>query len=379
MQSSRRTIVLSANSDWNIANFRVGLIRGLRGAGYDPVVIAPPDPAAESRMQSLGVERIPIAIERSGLNPLADFMLIRRYRTLLKGRRPAAYLGFTIKPNIYGTLAAASLGIPAVPNVSGLGTAFMRRGPLQQIVVRLYRIGFRRAPVVFFQNAEDRDLFVERRIVRQDQARVLPGSGVDLERFAPAPCADGPPTFLLIGRLLRDKGVVEFVDAARLLRPVLPEARFQLLGPIDEGNRSAISHAELDAWIEEGVIDYLGTTDNVRPFIAAATAVVLPSYREGLPRSLLEAAAIGRPLIAADAPGCRDVVEDGVNGYLCAVRDAGSLARAIRRLAELPAPARLAMGHAARRKVQEQFSEERVVTAYLDTLAAIDTAHSVTR
>lgn len=379
MQSSRRTIVLSANSDWNIANFRVGLIRGLRGAGYDPVVIAPPDPAAESRMQSLGVERIPIAIERSGLNPLADFMLIRRYRTLLKARRPAAYLGFTIKPNIYGTLAAASLGIPAVPNVSGLGTAFMRRGPLQQIVVRLYRIGFRRAPVVFFQNAEDRDLFVERRIVRQDQARVLPGSGVDLERFAPAPCADGPPTFLLIGRLLRDKGVVEFVDAARLLRPVLPEARFQLLGPIDEGNRSAISHAELDAWIEEGVIDYLGTTDNVRPFIAAATAVVLPSYREGLPRSLLEAAAIGRPLIAADAPGCRDVVEDGVNGYLCAVRDAGSLARAIRRLAELPAPARLAMGHAARRKVQEQFSEERVVTAYLDTLAAIDTAHSVTR
>lgn len=378
MQSSRRTIVLSANSDWNIANFRVGLIRGLRGAGYDPVVIAPPDPAAESRMQSLGVERIPIAIERSGLNPLADFMLIRRYRTLLKARRPAAYLGFTIKPNIYGSLAAASLGIPAVPNVSGLGTAFMRRGPLQQIVVRLYRIGFRRAPVVFFQNAEDRDLFVERRIVRQDQARVLPGSGVDLERFAPAPCADGPPTFLLIGRLLRDKGVVEFVDAARLLRPVLPEARFQLLGPIDEGNRSAISHAELDAWIEEGVIDYLGTTDNVRPFIAAATAVVLPSYREGLPRSLLEAAAIGRPLIAADAPGCRDVVEDGVNGYLCAVRDAGSLAGAIRRLAELPAPARLAMGHAARRKVQEQFSEERVVTAYLDTLAAIDTAHSGT-
>jgi glycosyltransferase involved in cell wall biosynthesis len=378
VQSSRRTIVLSANSDWNIANFRVGLIRGLRGAGYDPVVIAPPDPAAESRMQSLGVERIPIAIERSGLNPLADFMLIRRYRTLLKARRPAAYLGFTIKPNIYGSLAAASLGIPAVPNVSGLGTAFMRRGPLQQIVVRLYRIGFRRAPVVFFQNAEDRDLFVERRIVRQDQARVLPGSGVDLERFAPAPCADGPPTFLLIGRLLRDKGVVEFVDAARLLRPVLPEARFQLLGPIDEGNRSAISHAELDAWIEEGVIDYLGTTDNVRPFIAAATAVVLPSYREGLPRSLLEAAAIGRPLIAADAPGCRDVVEDGVNGYLCAVRDAGSLARAIRRLAELPAPARLAMGHAARRKVQEQFSEERVVTAYLDTLAAIDTAHSGT-
>jgi glycosyltransferase involved in cell wall biosynthesis len=192
---------------------------------------------------------------------------------------------------------------------------------------------------------------------------------VDLGRFSPALPAPGPPTFLFIARLLRDKGVVEFVDAARKLRQDLPNVRFQLLGPIDPGNRTAVRRAELDSWIKEGVIDYLGVTDDVRPFIAAATAVVLPSYREGMPRVLLEAGAMARPAIASHVPGCRDIIEDGVNGYLCAVRDPLSLATAMRRMAELPAARRLAMGDAARRRVQEEFSEEVVVDAYLKALA----------
>ena len=350
----------------------MGLIRALKDAGYEPVVIAPQDHAAEARMQALGVERIPVRIDRSGANPWADLRLLARYRALLRQLRPAAYLGYTIKPNIYGSLAAASLGIPALPNVSGLGTAFIRGGALQSLVTALYRVGFARAPVVFFQNDEDRQLFVARRIVRADQARVLPGSGVDLERFAPASPPPDPLTFLLIARLLRDKGVVEFADAARSLRAELPNARFQLLGPIDEGNRTAISRAELDSWVRDGVIEHLGTTDDVRPSIAAASAVVLPSYREGLPRSLLEAGAMARPLIATDVPGCRDVVEEGVNGYLCRARDARSLAQAMRRFADLPPAERLAMGDAGRRKVQERFSEEFVVRAYLDVLAGLD-------
>jgi glycosyltransferase involved in cell wall biosynthesis len=362
-----RTIVLSANSDWNIANFRPGLICALRGAGYDPVVIAPQDPAADDRMRELDVERIPIRIDRSGLNPVADLRLLADYRRLLGRIQPAAYLGFTIKPNIYGSMAAAALGIPAIPNVSGLGTAFIRPGVLQSIVTALYRLGFSKAPAVFFQNDEDRSLFVGRRIVRAKQSRVLPGSGVDLSRFAPAAPNEGPPVFLLVARLLRDKGVIEFVQAARSLGS--QGMHFQLLGPIDEGNRTAIGRLELERWVEEGVIEYLGVTDDVRPFLAAATAVVLPSYREGMPRSLLEAAAMGRPLIAADVPGCRDVVEDGVNGYLCTVRDPVSLASAMRRLAALPPTDRIAMGEAARSKVQEQFSEELVIGAYLEVLA----------
>jgi glycosyltransferase involved in cell wall biosynthesis len=350
----------------------VGLIRALKDAGYEPVVIAPQDPAAEARMNALDVERIALRMDRSGANPWADLRLLARYRTLLRQLRPVAYLGYTIKPNIYGSLAAASLGIPALPNVSGLGTAFIRGGALQGVVTALYRVGFARAPVVFFQNDEDRQLFVARRIVRGDQARVLPGSGVDLERFAPASPPPHPLTFLLIARLLRDKGVVEFADAARSLRAELPNARFQLLGPIDEGNRTAISRAELDSWVRDGVIENLGTTDDVRPSIAAASAVVLPSYREGLPRSLLEAGAMARPLIATDVPGCRDVVEEGVNGYLCRACDARSLAQAMRRFADLPPAERLAMGDAGRRKVQERFSEEFVVRAYLDVLAGLD-------
>lgn len=371
-----KTIVLSANSDWNIVNFRGGLIRALRTAGYEPVVIAPHDPSADRRMRELDVERIPIRIDRSGLNPWADLQLIGEYKRLLRRIRPVAYLGYTIKPNVYGCFAAASLGIPAIPNISGLGTAFIRSGPLQQIVKALYRVGFRRAPRVFFQNDEDRDLFVDRKIVRTDQARVLPGSGIDLDRFRPVPLPEGPPIFLLIGRLLRDKGVVEFVEAARQLRTEMPDGRFQLLGPIDDGNRTSVSKAELQSWIAQGVIEYLGTTDDVRPFIAAASAVVLPSYREGMPRSLLEAAAMGRPLIATDVPGCREIVEEGRNGLLCVVKDARSLASAMRRFAGMSLEDRIAMGKAARRKVQEEFSEERVIRAYLDALAAIEIERS---
>ena len=322
-------------------------------------------------MRQLKVERIPIRIDRSGLNPWADFRLFWAYRRLFRRHRPAAYLGFTIKPNIYGSLAAASLGIAALPNVSGLGTAFIRQGALQQVVTRLYRLAFQRAPVVFFQNEEDKGLFVDRRIIGPAQARVLPGSGVDLERFSPAPPPAGPPTFLFIARLLRDKGVAEFVEAARKLRPDLPHVRFQLLGPIDPGNLTAVGRRELENWMEEGVIDYLGVTDDVRPFIAAATAVVLPSYREGMPRVLLEAGAMARPVIASDVPGCRQIVEDGVNGYLCEVANAVSLADAMRRMAELPAEGRQAMGEAARSRVQQEFSETRVVDAYLQALAEI--------
>jgi len=319
-------------------------------------------------MRQLRVERVGIRIDRSGLNPFADLKLLGSYRRRLKRLSPAAYLGYTIKPNIYGSLAARLCGVPAVPNISGLGTVFLRGGLLGWFASVLYRRGLRGAPIVFFQNGEDLSEFVERKLVRPDQARLLPGSGIDLDRFAPAQLPPGPVTFLLIGRLLGDKGVREFVEAARTLRREGSEARFQLLGPLDAGNRTAITRAELDSWVEEGTLENLGETDDVRPFIARCHAVVLPSYREGLPRSLLEGAAMGRPLIASDVPGCRDVVDDGVNGILCAPHDAGSLAGAMRKLLTMSDEERSAMGAAGRAKVQAQFSEERVIEAYLQAL-----------
>jgi len=357
------TLVMSANSVWNIDHFRAGLIRGLAANGARTIVVAP---------GASGSDRIDIAIERSGVNPLRDAALVMAYRRILSRIRPAAYLSFTIKPNIYGAMAARLAGVPAIPNVSGLGTAFLGGSGFARFVSWLYRLAFRRCPTVFFQNRDDRDMFVARSIVTLDQARLVPGSGIDLGHFVPA-MGDDPatPTFLFIGRLLGDKGVHEYAEAARLVGRQLPGARCQLLGPIDGENRTAITRAELDRWIASGLVEYLGEAEDVRPYIAAATAVVLPSYREGLPRSLLEGAAMARPLVASDVPGCRDLVREGVNGTLCEPRNAASLAEAMLRLAELPSARRAQLGKASRTMVEERYSERFVIDAYLDALRAL--------
>lgn len=376
MPTVSRRVVLAGNSSWNIVNFRSGLIQALKLAGYEPVVIAPIDPAAEQRMAELGVERIVIAMQRSGLNPVADLRLLLTYRRLLKSLNPVAFLGFTIKPNIYGGIAARLAAVPLIANISGLGTVFIKRGRLLGLVSRLYRFAFKRAAVTFFQNPDDLALFVGRGLVSRAQAQLLPGSGVDLERFRPVPPAIGLTTFLFIGRLLGDKGVWEYVQAARIVRTDIPGVRFQLLGPVDEDNRSAVTQSEVNRWVAEGTIEYLGATEDVRPYIERATAVVLPSYREGLPRSLLEAAAMARPLIATDVPGCRELVEPGVNGYLCAARDSNSLAKAMKTMIKTSSDERALMGAASRRMAEQSYSETVVISAYLDALGKLSAPRS---
>ena len=224
-------------------------------------------------------------------------------------------------------MAAGSLGIPAINNISGLGAVFVRRGLLRQLVERLYRFALRRSVTVFFQNRDDLQLFVDRRIVTPAQAKLLPGSGVDLAHFTPAPLpAEGAVTFLLAARLLWDKGVGEFVEAARRLRRDFPDARFRILGNVERKSAAAVPLSKLQEWSGEGVIDYLGSADDVRPALAAADCIVLPSYyREGVPRVLLEAAAMGIPVITTDMPGCREAVEDGATGLLCEPRSVNSL------------------------------------------------------
>ena len=227
--------------------------------------------------------------------------------------------------------------------------------------------------MVFFQNEDDRDLFLERRLVNERQARLLPGSGIDLTRFVGRPMPDNGevPVFLMIARLLRDKGVFEYVDAARWLKSEIPASRFQLLGALGTENRTAIDARTVAAWETEGAIEYLDQTDDVRPFIERADCVVLPSYREGAPRTLIEAAAMARPVIATDVPGCRAVVEDGVTGFLCAARSGESLAAACQRFAALPIRRREAMGLAGRRKMEREFDQEIIVAAYRKALQDI--------
>jgi glycosyltransferase involved in cell wall biosynthesis len=374
---TQKTILISINAAWNILNFRLGLIRALQAEGYRVVALAPPD-AWSGRFAELGIEYHPIEIDRQGVSPLRDARLFARYYRILRRIRPDAYLGYTAKPNVYGSLAAQALGIPVINNVSGLGTAFIRQGLLTRIVSQLYRTAFRRSATVFFQNEEDRDLFVRGRLVRADRAGLLPGSGIDLDRFRPSPAPAPAPdaiAFLLIARLLWDKGVGEYVEACRRLRAELPGARFRLLGFLDVPNRTAVARADVEAWVAEGLIDYLGPADDVRPAIAAADCVVLPSYREGLPRTLLEAAAMAKPIIATDVPGCRQVVDKGMNGFLCAARDPGSLADAMLRMARLSGEERQAMGAAGRAKMEAEYDERLVVARYLAAIrAALDEA-----
>jgi glycosyltransferase involved in cell wall biosynthesis len=292
----------------------------------------------------------------------------------LKAIRPAAYLGFTAKPNIYGSLAAGICGVPVINNVSGLGTAFSKRGVLQSFVARLYKIALRRSSTVFFQNRDDLNLFERRRLVRRDQIALLPGSGVDLVRFSPRNASNGkgPFTFLFAARLLWEKGIREFVEAARILSADRDDVRFRILGIVEPTSPSAVPHEQLMRWEEEGIIDYLGSSDDVRESYSQADCVVLPSfYREGVPRVLLEASAMALPVITTDMPGCRDAVEDRVTGLLCNPRSVDSLVSAIGTLIQMTVEERRAMGLAGRRKMETQFDEAIVHRAYFDALAKI--------
>lgn len=361
-------IVLSINTSWNIVNFRSGLIRRLVAEGYRVIAVSPPDEHVPA-LVAMGVEHVAIAIDSKGLSPMGDLKLLADYWRILKRLRPAVYLGWTIKPNVWGSLAAHSLGVPVINNVSGLGTAFIKQGPVTRIVQLLYRAAFARSAMVFFQNRHDRDLFVGTRLVREARTALLPGSGINLADFAPTPVpSDGPFAFLLVARLLRDKGVVEYANAAQIVRKRRPDVRFRLLGFLDVANRTAVDRVTVESWVREGVIDYLGETGDVRPHLAAASAVVLPSYREGMPRSLLEAAAMGKPLIATDVPGCTEIARAGKNAILCKVRDSRSLADAMLAMLALSPSERAAMGAKSRAIAEAEFDTEVVEERYLEAI-----------
>ena len=367
--NGRRTIVFSSNTAWNLANFRGPIIAALVADGLRVIAAAAAD-GTESKLAELGAEFWPIPVEAASRNPLHDLRLFLSFLALFRKERPAALLTFTVKPNVYGTIAGRLAGVRCIATVSGLGSAFLAGGLTANILDRLYRLAFKGADAVFFQNDDDRNLFLQRNLVDARQVRRVPGSGVDLDRFKLAELPNGArPVFLLIARMLRDKGVAEFIEAARLLSERRPAPRLVMVGGAGVDNPSAVPFSEIERWVDDGMIEYAGAMEDVRPAIAAADCVVLPSYREGLPRSLLEGSAMGRPLIATDVPGCRDVVEDGVNGFLCAPRSAESLAEAIRRMADLSPKQRAAMGRQSRRKVESAYSVSQVVAAYRTELA----------
>ncbi len=362
-------IMVCANQAWNLVNFRAALITHFIERGYRVLAVAPHDPIWTARLQDMGCTFAPLPMQPSGQSPLSDMQTFLAILRLLRAHKPYAWLSWTIKPNIYGSLAARIAGVRAVPNVSGLGTVFIKRTMLTKIAMALYRLCFNRCTTVFFQNDDDRDLFVSRKLVRYDQTKILPGSGVDCDHFKPiAEDRPQPGQFLMIARLLADKGVREYVQAARALKAEFKDARFVLMGPGQVDNPTAIGEEELAQWIAEGTIEYMPPVDDVRPEMERSDWIVLPSYREGRSKVLLEAAAMGRPAITSDAPGCRDVVIDGKTGFLAKPADSVSLTLALRLAMMTDDQSWQRMARAARHRAETEFAPAIVIRLYREAL-----------
>lgn len=363
-------LLLTGNTCFKIANFREGLVRTLLAQGHEVLVLAPAD-AYRPKLEAMGCQVHDLPMDRNGTSPLAELRLLARIYGFLRHERPDFVFSYTIKNNIYSGLACRWLAIPFAPNVTGLGPAFNGVGLFNRGIRLLYRVAFARARMVFFQNTEDQATFLWARLISADRSRLLSGSGVDLSHFSASalPSCNQGIVFLLVARLLWDKGVGLFVDAARVLRARDPSLRFLILGPIDSASRSGVSYEKMQDWINEGDIEYLGEESDVRPALEGTHCLVLPTwYHEGMPRVLMEAAAIGRPAITTDTPGCRDAVIEGETGLLCAPRSLKSLIAALELFILMSPHARTEMAANAREHAEAEFDERRVVQAYISLL-----------
>ncbi len=363
-------IAIVLNTSWNIYNFRLPLLERLNGLGHEIIVMAPED--AYSRR--IPYPFYPILVQSKSLNPVRDMVLFfRLYRLLIK-TSPDILLLYTIKPNVYGNFAAYLLKIKTISNIAGLGALFINPGWVTKLAKILYRLAMKVPAKVFFQNNEDMEMFIREGLMSKTIAERIPGSGVDLARFTGSSAIEkkrGKFVFLLFSRMLWDKGVGEYVEAARSLLRKRADVEFQLLGFLDSDNPQAISGKEMERLTAADGIVYLGASDHVEDFIQKADCIVLPSYKEGLPRSLLEAAAMAKPIIATDVSGCRDVVEDGVNGFLCPPRDSKALLDKMEKMAGLDIRERIRLGNNGREKVKRDFDQNIVIEKYIRAVGDI--------
>lgn len=366
-----RVLFIAGNTRSLIAN-RGDLIRAMQEAGHEVHSLVP-DYDLLPEIEELGIEWQTVGLRRTGVNPVADAASIRELYRKIRGIRPDKVYAYTIKPVVYGVPAARWAGVPEVyAMITGMGYLFTGESPKQRLLravaSRLYRYALARTDAVFFQNPDDRALFEELGILgRSVRPVMVNGSGVHTDRFALAPLPDGPPVFLVIARLLGDKGVMEFVEAARILKARYPEARFQVLGPHDPRLPHALPAELVESWRDDPAVELLGAQKDVRPFIANAHVYVLPSYREGTPRSVLEAMSMGRPIVTTDAPGCRETVVEGENGFLVPPRTVEPLARAMERFILEPGliPA---LGGRSREIAVEKYDVGRVNAVIMDAM-----------
>lgn len=364
-------ILLVGNTAWSMYNFRRNVMLHLVKIGYKVSVLAPSEKDFDEKIRALGVDFYNLPLSAKGTNPLSDFALMLRIRKFLKQLKPDFAFFYTIKPNIYGGLAASWCKVPYIAVTTGLGYTFVVDNLVSKIARMLYKLSFKKAQKVWFLNNDDRDDFLRYRLLPEEKCFVLKGEGVNTHHFALQPMPKNQK-FLLMARMLWDKGVGEFVGAARILKKEFPQAEFNLLGFLNAENPAAISEAQIRQWESEGVVRYLGVTKDVRPYLQDSISMVLPSsYREGVPMTLLEAASMGRILITTDNVGCRDAVDPDKTGFLCPVKDEVALADAMRKVLQMTYDQKVAMGLAARQKVEQEFAEELIVKVYEHTLQHI--------
>lgn len=367
------TVLISSNTSWYLYNFRKNTILALVNEGYKVVLVSPQD-LYSKQLSEMGAEYYDISIDQGGTNPLKDISSLVQFIKIYRRIRPSFVLNFTPKNNIYSTLAAKLVGARVINNIAGLGALFISDSIPARIAKALYKYSQSKADFIFFQNEDDRTLFKNYQIARNVKSDRLPGSGADLSRFAVSFAPDDDTVrFLLVARMLYDKGIRQYVEAARELKGKYgTQVEFRLLGFLDVDNPSSVSKGQMDTWVNEGIVDYLGTSDNVEAEIAQIDCMVLPSYyREGVPKSLLEAGAMGKPIVTTDNVGCRETVDHGYNGFICEPRSTESLVVALDKIINMGHNQRLKFGENSRAKIEQEFDEKIVIKKYLSVLKSL--------
>ncbi len=369
-----KTIAFASNSSWYLFNFRRSSISKLVEMGYKVICFAPQD-SYSNELNALGCQFVDISINNNGKNPLEDLNLILSLYKLYKLHKPIAVFHFTIKLNIYGTLAASFSKVAAVNNISGLGTAFLERGSLNWLVKMLYKISQNFAFKIFCQNEDDFNLLLKDKLVPKNKLFLLPGSGVDLKKFHPDlrnTSGNQYFTFLYVGRMLADKGLHELVSAILSINSKKLICNLVLCGFEGNANQSNISSNQLKEWGKLPGIDWIGPSNSVEMEMSKADAIVLPSYREGMPKTILEAFAMSIPVVATNVAGCSNIVDDGINGILCEPRDSKSLEGKLLKMMQIGPQNRMRMGLSGREKVEKYYDEQIVVNILKDTIMEIE-------
>lgn len=357
-------ILVLTNNIGGLYSFRKEVMKAIVDVGYEVYISEPDDNERVKYFEEIGCYIIKTDFNRRGMNPVEDFKLMLKYRKMIKQLKPKAVLSYTIKPNIYGGIACRLTGTPQLANVTGLGDAVENGGWLQRLTIGLYKLGLGKARRVFFQNATNRSFCIAKGIADETSV-LLPGSGVNLQHHTsqPYPSDEGKIRFLFIGRLLKDKGIEEYFEAAKSIRQKYPNTEFQILGNVEGNYQEKLNQLEAD-----GIIRHLGSTSDVRPFIGAVECTIMPSYHEGMSNVNLESAANGRPVITTNVPGCRETVDNCISGYLVEPRSAKSLTEAVERFILLPYSQKILMGQEGRKKVEREFDRQIVVEAYLKAI-----------